>query len=201
MKQWKDGKNRFELHLCGKQEGVLYRLEENYLFRVYTDGGEFDKAIYASTVDEAKQAAEKWLLSHLTARNCLSRKMIQTKHKLIQALLEDSESPEKNAERSNMPNGSMKTYNIGFNKNDETQFDCDDMRELFECFYFFLKENRIALTSVDYIEESECSSGMENQNAQMRELLLFISDEFDRGRCNHTEIEERLAALSRESWW
>ena len=75
MKQWKDGKNRFELHLCNKQEGVLYRLEKGYLFRVYTDGGEFDAAIHASTVEEAKQAAEKWLVSHLANRNRLSRKL------------------------------------------------------------------------------------------------------------------------------
>lgn len=50
-------------------------------------------------------------------------------------------------------------YRIGFNGNDETEFDVvagtseSEMAELMELFIFFLKENPdIALQSVDYIE-------------------------------------------------
>ena len=59
-----------------------------------------------------------------------------------------------------MPNQKYHTYRIGFNENDETEFDvvestpdCE-MAELMELFIFFLKENKdIDLKCVDYIEQ------------------------------------------------
>ena len=55
--------------------------------------------------------------------------------------------------------GKYHVYRIGFNGNDETEFDViadtneSEMAELMELFIFFLKENPdIEFKSVDYIE-------------------------------------------------
>lgn len=55
-----------------------------------------------------------------------------------------------------------KTYNIGFNGNDETQFDVEpgteesEMAELMQLFECFLAENPdIKFESIDYIEQVE----------------------------------------------
>lgn len=54
----------------------------------------------------------------------------------------------------------MQVVRIGFNGNDETEFDvCFDgekgLCEIIELFVMFLGENRIELKSVDYIEHTE----------------------------------------------
>lgn len=40
--------------------------------------------------------------------------------------------------------------------------------------------------------EGDSPTEMAEKYVQMMDLLQFISDEFDRGRCSHTEIEARL---------
>lgn len=44
------------------------------------------------------------------------------------------------------------TYNIGFNGNDETQFDAYDLAELLDCWIGFCAENGFQTNSVDYVE-------------------------------------------------
>lgn len=59
-----------------------------------------------------------------------------------------------------MPNRKYRTYRIGFNESDETEFDvvestpdCE-MAELMELFICFLKENQdIEFKCIDYIEK------------------------------------------------
>lgn len=47
--------------------------------------------------------------------------------------------------------------------------------------------------SVDAMRiEGDSTSEMAEKYVQMMDLLLFISDEFDRGRCSNTEIENKL---------
>lgn len=48
------------------------------------------------------------------------------------------------------------------------------------------------------IEDSPAETA--DKYLQAMELLQFISDEFDGGRCSHTEIEERLDAFFKEVW-
>lgn len=43
-------------------------------------------------------------------------------------------------------------YNVGFNGDDETQFDVDNISELEECWIGFCKENGFDPNSVDYVE-------------------------------------------------
>lgn len=54
------------------------------------------------------------------------------------------------------------TYRIGFNGNDETEFDVEasteekEIAELMELFVFFLQENKdIEFQCIDYIEKGE----------------------------------------------
>lgn len=44
------------------------------------------------------------------------------------------------------------TYNIGFNGNDETQFDVNNLMELLERWIDFCAENDFQTNSVDYVE-------------------------------------------------
>lgn len=44
------------------------------------------------------------------------------------------------------------TYNIGFNGNDETQFDADNLADLLECWIDFCADNDFKTNSVDYVE-------------------------------------------------
>lgn len=61
MKEWKDGKNRYELLLNGQKACVLYYDKEyGYYSRAYLDGGSDESALPANNLAEAKQAAEKW---------------------------------------------------------------------------------------------------------------------------------------------
>ena len=45
-------------------------------------------------------------------------------------------------------------YNIGFNGDDETQFNAYDMKELNELWSEFCKENGFKKNSVDYVERA-----------------------------------------------
>ncbi len=57
--------------------------------------------------------------------------------------------------------GIKRTYNVGFynsvdNRDDETQFDVEDMEELHELFRDFCKENDLQSdTQIDYIEQTD----------------------------------------------
>lgn len=44
------------------------------------------------------------------------------------------------------------TYNIGFNSDDETQFDAYDIAELLDLWIDFCAENGFRTDSVDYVE-------------------------------------------------
>lgn len=44
------------------------------------------------------------------------------------------------------------TYNIGFNGDDETQFDAYNFKELEELWKMFCNENDFKTNSVDYVE-------------------------------------------------
>lgn len=44
------------------------------------------------------------------------------------------------------------TYNIGFNGDDETQFDAYDVAELLDLWIDFCAENNFRTNSVDYVE-------------------------------------------------
>lgn len=46
-----------------------------------------------------------------------------------------------------------KTYRIGFNDCDETEFDVDDIAELIECSVGFFAENGIVNPKINYVEE------------------------------------------------
>lgn len=46
------------------------------------------------------------------------------------------------------------TYNIGFNGDDETQFDAYDLAELLDCWVDFCAENNFRTDSVDYVERA-----------------------------------------------
>lgn len=48
--------------------------------------------------------------------------------------------------------GCCRTYNIGFNDGDETQFDVRNYSELAQCWNMFCKENGLNKNSVDYVE-------------------------------------------------
>lgn len=48
--------------------------------------------------------------------------------------------------------GQKETYNIGFNGDDETQFDSVSLPELLECWVEFCAENGFQTNSVDYVE-------------------------------------------------
>lgn len=54
-----------------------------------------------------------------------------------------------------------------------------------------------SVVSISFTKSKESPAALAVENNKMSELLLFISDEFDRGHCNHTEIEERLDAFFR----
>lgn len=45
------------------------------------------------------------------------------------------------------------TYNIGFNGDDETQFDAYDLAELLDLWTDFCAENDFDTSSVDYVEK------------------------------------------------
>ena len=45
------------------------------------------------------------------------------------------------------------TYNIGFNGDDETQFDAYDLVELLDLWIDFCAENGFDTSSVDYVEK------------------------------------------------
>ena len=45
------------------------------------------------------------------------------------------------------------TYNIGFNGDDETQFDAYDLAELLDLWIDFCAENGLDTSSVDYVEK------------------------------------------------
>lgn len=45
------------------------------------------------------------------------------------------------------------TYNIGFNGDDETQFDVYDLAELLDLWIDFCAENNFDTSSVDYVEK------------------------------------------------
>lgn len=48
----------------------------------------------------------------------------------------------------------MRTYNIGFNGDDETQFDAYDLAELLDLWVEFCAENDFRTDSVDYVERA-----------------------------------------------
>lgn len=65
MKRWKDGKNRYELHLddSGKDSGVLY-FDERYgvfTFRVFIGSGSEEVDLSAKSLHDAKIESEKYL--------------------------------------------------------------------------------------------------------------------------------------------
>lgn len=45
------------------------------------------------------------------------------------------------------------TFNIGFEKDDETQFDVDDFNDLQDLWEMFCEDNGIPYDCVDYVEE------------------------------------------------
>lgn len=72
MKVWKDGKNRYELHLdvSGKASGVLYFYERYgiFTFRVFIGGDSEEVDLSAKTLHDAKIESEKWLVEILQDR-------------------------------------------------------------------------------------------------------------------------------------
>ena len=51
--------------------------------------------------------------------------------------------------------GPTKTFRVGFNVSDETEFNVDNYAELMECLVAFFAENGIKKPRIDYIEEYE----------------------------------------------
>ena len=52
-----------------------------------------------------------------------------------------------------------------------------------------------SVVAVSFTKAKECPAALAVENGRMSDLLLFISDEFDRSHCHHTEIEEKLDAF------
>lgn len=83
------------------------------------------------TFEAAKTAAEKYIARYM-------RQKIDTMQYDIDALV-----------------GPRKTYRVGFNGGDETEFDADSYAELMECLVAFFAENGIKNPRINYIEEYE----------------------------------------------
>ena len=88
-------------------------------------------ALHASSLEDAKTAAEKYIARYM-------RQKIDTMQYDIEALV-----------------GPRKTFRVGFNGGDETEFDADSYAELVECLIEFFAENSIAKPRINYIEEYE----------------------------------------------
>lgn len=98
---------------------------------VCTSFGIVLRPFVASTLDEAKLMAER----------AIARLMRQKADKMqndADALI-----------------GPKKTFLVGFNSGDETEFDVDSYAELMECLVSFFAENGIAKPRINYIEEYE----------------------------------------------
>ena len=54
-----------------------------------------------------------------------------------------------------------------------------------------------SVVSISFTKSKECPAALAVENSKMMELLIYISDEFDHGSCNHTEIESRLEKFFR----
>lgn len=83
------------------------------------------------TLEDAKAAAEKYIARYM-------RQKIDTMQYDIDSLV-----------------GPKKTFLVGFNSGDETEFDVDSYAELMECLVGFFAENGIAKPRINYIEEYE----------------------------------------------
>lgn len=83
------------------------------------------------TLEAAKTAAEKYIARYM-------RQKIDAMQHDIDALV-----------------GLTKTFRVGFNSGDETEFDVDNYAELMECLVEFFAENGIKNPRIDYIEEYE----------------------------------------------
>ena len=59
-KQWKDGRNRYELMLSGKESWCVlyYNPKDGYYVKAYISGGCVDEMLHATTLDTAKKEAE-----------------------------------------------------------------------------------------------------------------------------------------------
>lgn len=85
----------------------------------------------AETLEDAKAAAEKYVARYMYNK-------IGSMQYDIEALV-----------------GPRKTFRVGFNGGDETEFDADSYAELMECLVNFFAENSIAKPRINYIEEYE----------------------------------------------
>ena len=83
------------------------------------------------TLEDAKAAAEKYIARYM-------RQKIDAMQYDIDSLV-----------------GPRKTFRVGFNGGDETEFDADSYAELMECLVGFFAENGIAKPRINYIEEYE----------------------------------------------
>lgn len=83
------------------------------------------------TLETAKTAAEKYIARYM-------RQKIDKMQYDIDALV-----------------GPKKTFRVGFNSGDETEFDADSYAELMECLVAFFAENGIKKPQINYIEEYE----------------------------------------------
>lgn len=92
MKRWKDGKNRYELHLNGKECAVLYYNVDTKLFyvRSYIMNGSSEALLSANNTATAKAEAEKWLVKQYRKiiQNCESQ--AKNYKERMQTLVEDS---------------------------------------------------------------------------------------------------------------
>lgn len=86
----------------------------------------------ATTFDAAKTAAEKYVARYM-------RQKAEGMQRDIDALV-----------------GPRKTFRVGFNSGDETEFDVDSYADLVECLVAFFDENCIKTPRINYINEYEC---------------------------------------------
>lgn len=87
MKEWKDGKNCWELYLNGQESCILY-CDKNYGYYAfaYPDGGSCKSALPGNSLEEAKQAAEKWYIRCLRNSIEIHKRCISASEKELAAL-------------------------------------------------------------------------------------------------------------------
>lgn len=91
MKKWKDGKNRYELHISNiENHVVMYYDDKNDVFyvRAFIESGTTEKLLEAKDLVAEKVEVEKWLIWLYKARISFHRNYIKTYKKLVQELEE-----------------------------------------------------------------------------------------------------------------
>lgn len=121
--------------------------------------------LWVKSFEAAKEAAEKYMA------RCMRQK-IDTMQYDVDALV-----------------GPRKTFLVGFNNGDETEFDADDYAELMECLVVFFAENGIKNPRINYINMSE----YEEEKAD--EVVLTDADRARISRLNARNGYEITASI------